>query len=103
MKRVLRDHGDIIHWTGGRGFFPVKTSSGNLEFARHGQLEGRTPIGWQDFFPPFDRGGFVVVLDEENESVEVVSEQEAQSQLGEAAQNKGRVPHQVNPEAESEA
>lgn len=102
MKRVLRDHGDIIHWTGGRGFFPVRTPSGDLEFTKHGQLEGRTPIGWQEFFPPFDQGRFVVVLDEEAETVVVMKEADALSQLGEAAKDKGRVPHFVNPEPGAE-
>lgn len=91
MKRVLRDHGDILHWTGGRGFFPVRSESGELGFASHGALEGRKAIGWQDFFPVFDRSGFVVVLDEDENTVEIMTESDALSQLGEAARNRGRV------------
>lgn len=97
MKRVLRDHGDIIHWTGGRGFFPVRSESGELGFASHGALNGRTPIGWHEFFPVFDKSGFVVVLDEEENTVELMKESDALSQLGEAARPRGRVPLNTNP------
>lgn len=85
MKRVLRDHGDILHKAGGLGLFPVRgANERDLSFAHHGALEGRTPIGWPAFFTHLgsDR---VVVLDEENVTAEVVTEADAIKELGDAA------------------
>lgn len=86
MKRVLRDHGEILHWTGGHHWFPVRgAAETDLGFAKHGALEGRTPIGWHQFFPPFDAADQVLVVDDEDGTLELMTETEARAKLGDAA------------------
>jgi hypothetical protein len=78
MKHILREHGEILHQTGGRGFFPVRGAEpSDIGFAAHGQLEGRTPIGWNQFFPVFDRRHLAVVVDDEAGTVAIVGRDEA--------------------------
>jgi hypothetical protein len=90
MKRVLRDHGQILHWTGGHHYFPVRgASEADLGFAQHGALEGRTAIGWHQFFPPFDLAEKVLVVDDEDGSLEILTESEAFAKLGDAARPPG--------------
>jgi hypothetical protein len=66
MQRVLNDHGRILHWMGFHHFFPVKgPAPADLGFASHADLAGRTPIGWNEFFPALAAGRKVVVVDDE--------------------------------------
>lgn len=65
MKKELTDHGHILHWMGFHRLFPVQAADGSLGFAAHGGLEGRKPIGWQEFFPALRAQKGVVVVDEE--------------------------------------
>jgi hypothetical protein len=75
MKTVLKDHGRILHWAGAHHLFPVRGPGGwsDVSFAAHGELEGRTPIGWNDFFPVLDRTDRVVQADDEAGTLTVVS------------------------------
>lgn len=79
MKTVLRDHGQIIHKAGAHHLFPVRGPGGaeDLSFAAHGALEGRTPIGWQEFFPALERSGRVVLADDDAGTLSVVPPAEA--------------------------
>ena len=77
MKKVLTDHGHILHWMGAHHLFPVQGADGALGFAAHGALEGRTPIGWQHFFPALRAKNAAVLVDEEAGTAEVVSQEEA--------------------------
>jgi len=53
MKSILTDHGKILHWAGAHHLFPVRgKDAADIAFASHGELAGRTPIGWHQFFPP---------------------------------------------------
>jgi hypothetical protein len=66
MKRVIHDHGAILHWAGFHHVFPVKgPADTDLGFGSHGALEGRTPIGWNEFFPSLAKSRRVVVVDDE--------------------------------------
>ncbi|MFM2151808.1 MAG: hypothetical protein RL199_243 [Pseudomonadota bacterium] len=66
MKRPVDDHGEILHWMGAHHLFPVRgASADDVGFASHGELEGRTPIGWHLFFPALGRTGKRVFVDEE--------------------------------------
>jgi hypothetical protein len=66
MKRRVDDHGEILHWMGAHHLFPVKDAvTGTVSFAGHGELEGRTPIGWNVFFPALARSGGRVFVDDE--------------------------------------
>jgi hypothetical protein len=73
MKIVLKDHGKILHWAGAHYLFPVRGSGGpnDVAFASPGGLEGRTPIGWDEFFPVLDRTDQVVIADEEEGTMSV--------------------------------
>ena len=52
MKRILQDHGHILHWMGVHHMFPVKgATADDVGFGAHGELEGKSPIGWNEFFP----------------------------------------------------
>lgn len=77
MKKTLTDHGQILHWMGAHHLFPVQGSDGKLGFAGHGGLEGRTPIGWQTFFPALRTQNAAVVVDEEEGTAVVVPAAEA--------------------------
>lgn len=78
MKRVLTDHGEILHWMGAHHLFPVRGgSASDLAFAGHGELEGRTPIGWNDFFPALNASRRAVVVDDEGGTAEVLDAAEA--------------------------
>src|SRR5262249_47830019 len=77
MKRVVRDHGGILHGAGRLGAFPVRGADGRVAFAHHGALEGRTPIGWNVFFPALAAARAVVVFDDEAGDVAVVPEADA--------------------------
>lgn len=77
MKKVLTDHGHIIHWMGARHLFPVQSPDGQLGFAGHGALEGRKAIGWQIFFPALRHADSVVVVDDEEGIAEVVPQSQA--------------------------
>lgn len=79
MKKVLTDHGHILHWMGAHHLFPVQGSDGKLGFAGHGALEGRTAIGWQVFFPAARHQDVVVVVDDEEGTASVVPAAEAPS------------------------
>jgi len=73
MKVVLKDHGRILHWAGAHHLFPVRGPGGftDVSFASHGALEGRTPIGWQEFFPALERSDSVVVADDDEGTLSV--------------------------------
>lgn len=79
MKVVLKDHGKVLHWAGAHHLFPVRGTAGadDVSFASHGALDGRTPIGWQEFFPALDRTEKVVVADDEDGSLTVVGQSAA--------------------------
>ena len=83
MKIVLTDHGKILHWAGAHHLFPVRGSAGpyDVSFASHGALEGRKPIGWQEFFPAIDRSDSVVVADEDEGTMTVMASTAAASIL----------------------
>lgn len=76
MKVVLTDHGKILHWAGAHHLFPARGSAGpyDVSFASHGELNGRVAIGWQDFFPALDRTDSVVVADDADGSMVVVTQ-----------------------------
>ncbi len=67
MKKILRDHGNILHWAGAHHLFPVRGPGGDADvsFATHGELEGRTPIGWNNFFPAIEGARKVVLADDD--------------------------------------
>jgi hypothetical protein len=66
MKRPVHDHGAILHWMGAHHLFPVRgASADDVGFASHGELEGRTPIGWHAFFPALARTHKTVFVDDE--------------------------------------
>lgn len=88
MKRVLRDHGEILHEAGRHGAFPVRGADGEIGFASHGALEGRRPIGWQDFFPALHAARKVVVVDEDG-TLSVVAEGQALARSSDEARPKG--------------
>lgn len=72
MKRILQDHGQILHWMGAHHFFPVRgASTDDVSFAQHGELEGRSPIGWNEFFPALMRTGKAVIVDDESGTAQV--------------------------------
>lgn len=74
MKVVITDHGKILHKAGALHVFPVRGAGpDDIGFAAHGELEGRTPIGWQQFFPALHRTGRVVVADDEAGTLEVAA------------------------------
>ncbi len=78
MQLVLHDHGEIIHFSGRHQLFPVRGGTpDDLAFARPGELEGRTPIGWNTFFPALARSGRVVVVDDEAGNARVARPDEA--------------------------
>jgi hypothetical protein len=79
MKVVLTDHGKILHWAGAHHLFPVRGAEGpgDVSFARHGELEGRTPIGWQEFFPVLDKRDLVVIADEDGGSMSLLPSDKA--------------------------
>lgn len=78
MKRILHDHGQILHWMGAHQLFPVRGASADeVAFASHGALEGRRPVGWQEFFPALARTGRVVVVDDEAGTAAVQTPAEA--------------------------
>ena len=83
MKVVLTDHGKILHWAGAHLLFPVRGSGGrsDVSFASHGELEGRTPIGWQEFFPALDARDLVVVADEDAGTLSLVPSEKVSSAL----------------------
>ncbi len=79
-QRILHDHGQILHWMGAHHRFPVRgPGADDIGFASHGELEGRSPIGWQEFFPVLSRTGRVVRVDDEAGTAEVVSAAQARS------------------------
>jgi hypothetical protein len=92
MKVVLTDHGKILHWAGAHHLFPVRGSGGrrDVTFASHGELEGRTPIGWQEFFPVLDAWDLVVVADEEQGTLTLVPADKASAAV---ASDGGSAPH----------
>lgn len=66
MKRPVDDHGAVLHWMGAHHLFPVRgASEDDVGFAAHGELEGRTAIGWHLFFPALARSGRRVFVDDE--------------------------------------
>jgi hypothetical protein len=72
MKRPVEDHGEILHWMGAHHLFPVRGASGDdIGFAGHGELEGRTAIGWNVFFPALARARKRVLVDDETGSATV--------------------------------
>jgi hypothetical protein len=72
MKRPVDDHGEILHWMGAHHLFPVRgASADDVGFSSHGDLEGRTPIGWNVFFPALGRIGKRVFVDDETGSAVV--------------------------------
>lgn len=81
MKKELTDHGHILHWMGFHRLFPVRGTDGTLGFAAHGELEGRTAIGWQEFFPALRTQNATVVVDEE-EGTAVVTQKGSLSPTG---------------------
>jgi hypothetical protein len=90
MKVVLRDHGKILHWAGAHQLFPAKGAGGDgdISFAGHGALEGRTPIGWNQFFPALERNGKVVVADDEAGTLSVLDSAAAVDTATDAAMTK---------------
>lgn len=91
MKVVLSDHGKILHWAGAHHLFPVRGATLNdVAFASHGALEGRSPIGWQEFFPAIDRTDSVVVADDEAGTLTLVpSDKAARYVAGDGAADAG--------------
>jgi hypothetical protein len=87
MKVVLTDHGKILHKAGALHVFPVKGATGEIGFAAHGELEGRTPIGWNQFFPDLERSGKVVVADDEAGTIEIADKSVAAGQTSNATQS----------------
>ena len=86
MKRVLRDHGQILHAAGHLSMFPVKGSGPkDLGFAHHGGAEGKTALGWGTWFPQFEAAGLVVVWDQDAGELTTIPEEEALKTLGDAA------------------
>ncbi len=72
MSNALHDHGQIIHFAGRHELFPVRgPGPDDLAFVHPGELEGRTPIGWNKLFPALERSGRVVVVDDEAGSAEI--------------------------------
>ena len=87
MKVVLTDHGKILHKAGALHLFPVKgAGEGDLAFAGHGELEGRTPIGWNQFFPALHKSGLVVVADDEAGTLTLAPEGTALAEATNATQ-----------------
>ncbi len=81
MKRILTDHGHILHWMGAHHMFPVKgAGADDVSFGTHGALEGKTPIGWHEFFPALARTKRVVLVDDEGGTAQVLAAPEAQAQ-----------------------
>jgi hypothetical protein len=81
MKRILLDHGQILHWMGAHHMFPVKgAGAGDVSFGSHGALDGKTPIGWNEFFPALAKAKKVVLVDDEAGTAAVVAAQEAEAQ-----------------------
>jgi hypothetical protein len=75
MKVVLTDHGKILHWAGAHHLFPVRGTTGpyDVSFASHGELNGRVAIGWNEFFPAVDKSDAVIVADEDEGTLSVLS------------------------------
>ena len=72
MQRTLTDHGQILHWAGRHERFPVRAADGSVGFAGHDdEAEGRTPIGWQEFFPALAKARQAVLVDDEAATIEV--------------------------------
>jgi hypothetical protein len=72
MKRIVQDHGEILHWAGAHHVFPVRgPGEGDVAFAGHGESEGRKPIGWNEFFPALARAKRVVIVDDDSGTIEV--------------------------------
>jgi hypothetical protein len=87
MKVVLTDHGKILHKAGALHLFPVRgTGANDIAFAAHGELEGRTPIGWNQFFPALERSGRVVVADDEAGTLEIAAAGAIPAQTSDAPQ-----------------
>lgn len=85
MKTILRDHGQILHWAGAHQLFPVRgPGADEIGFASHGATEGRTPIGWNVFFPLLEGDRRVIVADDEAGTATVSSEAAARAELGPA-------------------
>ena len=86
MKRILQDHGHILHWMGVHHMFPVKgATADDVGFGAHGELEGKSPIGWNEFFPALARGKKVVVVDDEAGTAVVLAAQDARAQTSSKA------------------
>lgn len=79
MKRIIHDHGEILHYSGAHHLFPVQGASADeVSFAAHGELEGRTPIGWNVFFPALARTRKVVLIDDEAGTAQVLPSADAE-------------------------
>ena len=71
MKRTLTNHGEILHWAGRHERFPVRAGDGTVGFAGHEDVEGRTPIGWHEFFPALAKARQAVVVDDEEGTIAI--------------------------------
>lgn len=85
MKRLLREHGDVLHGAGFRGCFPVRGATrDDIGFATPGRLEGRTPVGWHEFFPVFDRRRLAVLADDADGTFQLLPRDEARRRSSDA-------------------
>ncbi len=80
MKRIVKDHGEILHWAGAHHVFPVRgAQADDVSFASHGDTEGRKAIGWHEFFPALMRTGKVVLIDDDAGAATVGAPGEAEA------------------------
>jgi hypothetical protein len=67
-KKVTADHGEIIHFAGRLGLFPV-AKSGNARSVRLASRDDVQPdevrVGWPAYFRPFIDGRLVFVYDDQ--------------------------------------
>ena len=67
-KRVTTDHGEIIHFAGRLGIFPVAKSGdpASVRLASRDDVQpGEVRVGWPAYFRPFIDGGLVFVYDDQ--------------------------------------
>ena len=67
-KRVTTDHGEIIHFAGRLGLFPVAKSGapGSVRLASRDDVQpGEVRVGWPAYFRPFIDDRLVFVYDDQ--------------------------------------